>query len=148
MARERISLIPEAVQEERSIESKIRSGEINPEIFATLPPEEQSKINGILFKMASSGIDSNQGVSALEFITLSSIRLLFKMVNHQGLTDDDMKIKASLDRIFKQHELLNSDVSMEDWLFDYMGYAEYKSGEILNNRKEHIERKIEVTGRA
>lgn len=148
MARERILLVPEETMEEKLIESRIKSGEINPEVFATLSQEEQSKINAILFKMASSGIDSNQGVSALEFITLASIRLLFKMVEHQGLTDDDLKIKESLNRIFQQHELLNSDVAMEDWLFDYMGYGEHKSAEILRNRKQHIERKLEVTGRA
>lgn len=147
MARERIALIPEAEQEERVLESKIKRGEINPETFSEMTPAEQSQVNGILFKMASSGIDSNQGVSALEFITLGSIRILFKLVEKRGLTDDDLKIKQALERIFAQHELLNDNVSMDDWLFDYMEYGQYKSAEILNNRKAHIDRKKEVTGR-
>ena len=148
MARERIVLIPEEEQEERVIEAKIKSGEINPETFSGMSATDQSKVNGILFKIASSGIDSNQGVSALEFITLSSIRILFKLVEKRGLTEDELKMKTSLDRIFKQHELLNDEVAMADWLFDYMGYAEFKSAEILKNRKDHIERKKEVTGHA
>lgn len=148
MARERISLVPEEVKKEVTLESRIRSGEINAENFSHLSPEEQSQVNSILFKMASSKIDPNQGASALEFVLFGFIRIMNKKVNGLALTEDEKEIEASLGRITGMHEMTNSAVAKADWLFDYMQYAEVKSAEFLQNRKEHIERKTQVTGKA
>lgn len=148
MARERISLVPEEVKKEVTLESRIRSGEINAENFSLLSPEEQSQVNSILFKMASSKIDPNQGASALEFVLFGFIRIMNKKVNGLALTEDEKEIEASLDRITGMHEMTNPEVAKADWLFDYMQYAEVKSAEFLQNRKEHIDRKTQVTGKA
>lgn len=147
MARERISLVPEEVKREVTLESRIRSGEINAESFSSLTPEEQSQVNSILFKMASSKIDPNQGASALEFVLFGFMRIMNKKVNGLALSEDEKEIEATLGRITGMHEMTNPEVAKTEWLFDYMQYAEMKSAEFLQNRKEHIERKAQITGK-
>jgi hypothetical protein len=148
MARQRISLVSEEVKQQMDLESRILSGEINPENFAALSPEEQTQVNSILFQMASRKIDPNQGASALEFILFGFMRIMTKKISGLALTEDEQAIDASLNRIMSQHEITNQEMYKADWLFDYMGYAELKSAEFLQNRKEHIQRKTQVTGKA
>jgi hypothetical protein len=146
MARQRISLVPDEVKQKATIEARIRSGEINPENFSTLSPEEQVQVNEILFKMASEKIEPNQGLSAVEFVLFGFMRIMNKKANGMALTEDELAIEASLNRISAMHDITNTSKAKSDWLFDYMGYAELKSAEFLNNRKEHIRRKQQVTG--
>lgn len=148
MARERISLVPDEVKAEVSLEGRIRSGDIHAENFNELTKEEQATVKTLLFKMASEQINPNQGTSALEFILMGFIRIMNKKVSGMAFTEDDKEIEASLQRIMQSHELTNPEIQKTDWLFDYMKYAETKSAEFLRNRKEHIERKITTTGKA
>lgn len=148
MARERISLVSEEVKAEVTLEARIRSGEINAGNFGELSTQEQSQVNGLLFKMASSKIDPNQGASALEFVLFGFMRIMSKKISGLALSEDEKEIEASINRIMEGHELTNPSVAKVNWLFDYMGYAELKSAEFLRNRKEHIERKTQVTGKA
>jgi hypothetical protein len=148
MARQRISLVSEEVKSEATLESKIRSGEITADNFSELSAEEQAHVNGILFKMASEKINPNQGASAIEFTLFGFMRVMTKKIQGMSLTEDEKEIEAALNRIMGMHEITNDTVTKSDWLFDYMGYAESKAFEILGNRKEHIERKQQVTGKA
>lgn len=148
MARERISLIPDEVRSELTLEARIRSGEINPGNFNELSQEEQEKVNGLLFKMASEKIEPNQGLSAIEFILMGHLRIIAKKVDGLALSEDDIAVEESLNRIMAMHEITNPDMAKADWLFDYMQYAEVKSAAFLQNRKEHIARKAQITGRA
>lgn len=147
MARERISLVSDEVKQNLDLEARIRSGEINPDNFDLLSPEEQKNVNNLLFQMASKKIDPNQGASALEFILFGFMRIMMKKVNGLALSVDEKEIEASLNRIMNNHEITNQEVEKASWLFDYMGYAELKAYEFLQNRKEHIQRKTQVTGR-
>lgn len=146
MARQRISLVSDEVKTEATLEARIRSGEINPETFAQLPAEEQTQVNGILFKMASEKVEPNQGTSALEFILFGFMRIMSKKMQGMSLTEDEKAIDESLHRIMELHQITNSEVEKSDWLFDYMSYAEAKSAEFLSNRAEHITRKQQITG--
>jgi hypothetical protein len=145
MARERISLVPDEVKREQVLKQQLLDGEMTPEVFQTLDPEEQGLINEILFKISSEKIEPNQGISALEFILMSFIRITNKKVNGMSLTAEDQAVEDSLNRILAMHEITN-ETPKASWLFDYMAYAEYKSQEFLNNRKEHVERKKKTIG--
>ena len=148
MARQRISLVSDEVKQELDLESRIRSGEINPETFEQLSPEEQTQVNNLLFKMASEKVEPNQGTSALEFILFGFMRIMNKRVNGMSLTEEEKTIEESLQRIMNLHQITNVDVEKSQWLFDYMAYAEAKSAEFLRNREEHIARKQQITGQA
>ncbi|ECP9029754.1 hypothetical protein FU976_08035 [Campylobacter jejuni] len=148
MARERISLVADDVKQQMDLESRILAGEITSDNFNELSPDEQSQVNATLFKMASTKIDPNQGASALEFILFGFMRIMNKKINGMSLSEEEKSIEASLNRIWNKHELTNASIGKESWLFDYMAYAELKSTEFLRNRKEHIERKTQVTGKA
>jgi hypothetical protein len=148
MARERISLVSEEVKSQATLEARIQSGEINQENFNELTPAEQAQVNELLFKMASEKIEPNQGLSAIEFILIGHLRVMSKKINGLALTPDEQSIEESLNNILDMHQLGNPAVAKSDWLFDYMGYAEVKAGEFLQNRKEHIERKAHITGKA
>lgn len=147
MAREKINLVPNELKEKITIKKKILEGEITPEIFNTLPEKEKEKIVDILFEIASSKVDPNQGASTLEFVVFAFMRLVNKQLAGMSLTAEDQEIKEKLDTILNMHEITNTKISKKDWLFDYMEYAASKAEEILNNRKEHIERKKKTTGR-
>lgn len=146
MARERISLISDEQRSALTLEQQIRTGEINPDTFASLSPEEQKQVNTLLFKMASEKVEPNQGTSALEFILFGFMRLVNKKLTGLALSEDEKAIEANLNRIMGMHQITNEEVQKSDWLFDYMGYAEMKSAEFLRNREEHIQRKQQVTG--
>ncbi len=146
MARQKISLVSDDVKREVSLESRIRSGEINPDNFKDLSEEEQYQVNAILFKIASNEIEPNHGVSTLEFIMFAFMRIMMKKVNGLSLSADEKEIEQSLQNIMNMHQITNTKVRKSDWLFDYMGYAEAKSQEFLANRERHIERKKNTTG--
>lgn len=148
MARERFSLVSDEVKQQLNLESRIKTGEINSDNFSSLSPEEQKEVNLLLFKMASEKIEPNQGLSAVEFILMGFIRIAHKKINNMSLTEDEQAIEESLHRIMNLHDITNENKAKSDWLFDYMGYAEVKAVEFLQNRKEHIERKQQITGRA
>jgi hypothetical protein len=148
MARERISLVSDEVKQQQDLEARIRSGEINPETFAQLSPEHQLEVNNLLFKIASEKVEPNQGTSALEFILFGFMRIMNKKIHGMSLTEDEKNIEESLNRIMDAHQITNQSVEKSQWLFDYMAYAEVKSGEFLRNREEHIVRKQQVTGKA
>jgi hypothetical protein len=146
MARTRMSLISEEAQQEAILEQKIRTGELHADNFNQLSPEDQEKVNIILFKIASETINPNKGASVLEFVLFAYMRLMNKKMNGEYLNSEDVGIQDSLNRILAEHEITNTNIYRADWLFDYMDYAEYQAQEILKNRKEHIERKKSVTG--
>jgi hypothetical protein len=146
MARQRFSLVPDEVKQELVLESKIRNGEINPENFHQLTPEEQKKVHEILFKIASDKVNPNIGASVLEFVVFAFMRIMNKKVNGLALTAEDLEIKKSLDRIMEMHQITNDNISKQDWYFDYMAYAEEKAQAILQNREEHVNRKRQVIG--
>ena len=147
MARQRISLVSEEVKQSLNLESRIRSGEINADNFSDLPSAEQSEVNNILFNMASEKINPNQGASAIEFTLFGFMRIMTKKVQGMSLSEDEKNIEETLNRMMMFHELSNPSVRKSEWLFDYMAYAEKKEKEILGNRKEHITRKQQVTGK-
>lgn len=147
MARERIVLISEEVKKEVTLESKIRSGELDFEKYKTLPDEEKKTVIEMLFKLASEKIDPHQGNSTLEFILFGFMRLMNKKVKGLSLTQEDKSIEESLNRILEMHDITNMNKLRSDWLFNYMGYAEKKSEEILQNRQEHVHRKTRITGK-
>lgn len=146
MAREYISLVSDEVKKEATLESRIKSGELNPDNFHELSPEDQRQVNNILFKMASDKIDIHHGTSALEFVVMSALRLMTKRIDGLALSEEDQKIQKSLNAIMNMHDLANPTVPMDDWLFDYMAYAQHKTYETLQNRKDHIDRKVHTTG--
>lgn len=146
MARQRISLIPDEQLKEITLRQQIGTGEMTPEIFAQLDPDEKRQVDGILFKMASEKVEPNQGISVLEFVVFGFIRIMTKKISGIGLSEDEMEIEKGLQAIMKIHEVTNDSVPRKDWLFDYMQYAEAKAIEILNNRREHIERKKQTIG--
>lgn len=147
MARERISLVPEEEKEVKQIKSMIESGEINTDNFHELPLELQKEVSRILFEMAESQINLAHGVSALEFVTFAFIRLMQKQVKGLPLSAEDKIIEEKLNRILDLHQITNKETYMDDWLFDYLEYAEAISKDVLKNRKDHIERKKKVIGR-
>ena len=148
MARERITLVPDEVKEKMDLEGRILSGEITAENFNELTPEEQTEVNALLFKMASEKIEPNQGSSTLEFVLFGFMRVAMKRMNGMSLTEDEKEIEEGLKRIMSMHQITDTTLYKSEWLFDYIGYAEMKAAEILRNRKEHIDRKQQVTGKA
>jgi hypothetical protein len=146
MARERISLIPEEMKQQLSLEQRIINGDINPDNIQILSVEEQKQVGEVLFKIASEKVEPNQGTSALEFILFAFMRIMMKKVNGQALTSEDRQIEQELNNIINMHELSSGKVARSNWLFDYMGYAQLKANEFLRNREEHIERKKKVMG--
>ncbi|QHW35640.1 hypothetical protein GZH47_32600 (plasmid) [Paenibacillus rhizovicinus] len=148
MARERISLVDDAVKREAALRAQILDGEMTPEVFAGLPEDDKVYVNNVLFKMASEKIEPNQGTSALEFILFGFMRIMTKKMNGVSLNADDQEVESKLNAILSIHQITDGKTMNSDWLFDYMGYAYKKSEEFLQNRKEHIERKINTIGEA
>ncbi|MCD7910940.1 hypothetical protein KC480_05295 [Bacillus velezensis] len=146
MPRERVVLISDEVKKEVALESQIKSGELDFNKYSTLPEEEKKKVMEILFKIASEKVDPHQGNSALEFILFGFMRIINKQVKGLSLTQEDKNIEESLNRIFEMHDITNKNKLRSEWLFDYMGYAEKKSEEILQNRQDHVLRKTRITG--
>lgn len=147
MARQRISLVSEEVKEIKTIESRIRAGEINAENFDQLSPEEQQEVNRVLFDIAARQVNLAQGLSAVEFVLFAFIRLTNKRVKGLALTAEERKLEEKLQAILDTHEITDEELSINNWLFDYMDYALHAAETILPNRREHIERKKRVTGR-
>jgi hypothetical protein len=146
MAREKISLIPDELKEVKHIENMIQSGEINKDNFHQLSPIHQQEVNKILFDMAESQINLSQGVSAIEFVLFAYIRIMSKQAKGLALSAEDKKVEEGLNRVLELHQITDGNTSIDDWLFNYMEYAEAASVQILGNRSEHINRKREVTG--
>lgn len=148
MARQHIQLTSPEELEEKQILQGIRNGQFSKEDFEKLPDEMKTKVNDILFELSSSEINLFHGTSALEFITIAAIRLLFRYKENTPLSETDKKLEKMLENILQMHQIGNQDVDPSDWLFDYTSYTEYKTAQILRNREEHIERKMKVTGNA
>jgi hypothetical protein len=145
MARQRITLVPDEVKQETNLREQILTGEMTPEVFATLSPEEQAKVNEVLFKIASEKVDPNKGASALEFILFAFMRLVNKKLNNLSLNQEDLEVQDALNQILAMHEITN-ETPKANWLFDYMSYAQAKAQEFLENRREHVQRKLSTIG--
>ncbi|WP_067923557.1 hypothetical protein [Alicyclobacillus shizuokensis] len=145
MAREVFSLVSDEVRQETVLRYQILNGQITPEVYATLDPDTQAKINKILFDIASEKSDPNIGASCLEFVLFTFMRLMLKRLNGEAFTDEDMGIQEGLNQILAMHEITNGTPRSE-WLFDYLLYTQAKAQDFLQNRKEHIERKKAVIG--
>ena len=141
MAVERIQLVPDEVLKKETIKEKVLKGEITKENFDDLSEAEQEKVKDILFDMASEEINLFHGVSSLEFIMMGALRIMNKEMNNVSLTETDLYIKETLQRIMKKHELSNTDFAKEDWLMDYMAYAEGNATKILENRMNYLSQK-------
>lgn len=148
MARQRIQLTSSEQLEEGKILHGIKSGEFSKEEFNALPQEMKDKVNSMLFDLSSSEINLFHGTSALEFVSIAAIRLLFRYKQNTPLSETDRALEKMLEEVLEMHQLGNQNVDMSEWLFDYISYTKYKTGQILRNREEHIERKIKVTGNA
>ncbi|MBR3118521.1 MAG: hypothetical protein IKF29_04700 [Oceanobacillus sp.] len=146
MVREHISFIPAEKKEQKQIESMIKTGEINHSNYKTLTPGQQEEVNEILFNIAESQITLSQGVSAVEFVLYAHIRLMRKKVEGIALSAQDKKIEEGLQKVLDLHEITTENIAIDDWLFDYMSYAENAAKKILKNREEHVLRKRDVTG--
>jgi len=147
MARERISLVSDEIQKEEKIRNDINSGLITKDNYNNLSLEDQEKVNEILFEIAEENINLAQGVSAIEFVLFAYIRLSRKESKGLSLTAEDKLIEKELDEILDTHEITSRNVYKKDWLFDYLAYAQHAANKILQNRKEHIERKKSTTGK-
>lgn len=148
MARQRFQLTSNETLEKQQILHGIQSGTFSKEDFNDLSPEKQKEVNDLLFELSASGINLFHGTSALEFIVISALRIMFRYKENTPLSEDDRMLESFLEDILKRHELGNSDVASADWLFDYLSYAKFKTDQILLNREEHIERKRKVTGKS
>lgn len=146
MAVERIELISDQEKTAINIRASIQDGTINKDNFDQLDEKTQSVVKDILFTMSTEKIDSSEGASTLEFILMAFIRIANKKMNGRSLNSEDVKIEEALNTILQMHEITNG-TPRKKWLFDYMGYAQYKTMQFLNNRKEHIIRKMKVTGK-
>lgn len=146
MARQRIQLTSTQELEENKILHGIKNGEFSKEEFHALPQEMKDKVNDMLFDLSSSEINLFHGTSALEFISIAAIRLLFRYKQDTPLSETDRALEKMLEEVLEMHQIGNQEVDMADWLFDYISYTKYKTAQILRNREEHIERKIKVTG--
>ena len=144
MAVERIQLVPDDVLKKETLKDKVLSGEITKENFNNLTELEQAEVKDILFDMASEGINLYTGVSSLEFIMMGALRVMNKEMNHIALTETDMYIKNTLQEIMEKHELSNTNMAKEDWLMDYMAYAEGNATKILENRMNYLSQKRSI----
>lgn len=147
MARERINLISDHEKEIEDLRLAIKNGIITKDNYEQYSTETQEKIKNVLFEISTENIDANEGASTLEFILMSFMRIVMKKMDGELLSAEDLIIEDQLRSIMRLHEITNG-TERKQWLFDYMGYAEYKTAQFLNNRKEHIERKKKVTGQA
>lgn len=146
MARERIALVADEVKREDDIRRQIETGEMNPEVYATLSDDEKTAVSNILFEMSSEKIEPNQGTSALEFILFAFMRITNKKLAGMSLTAEDQEVEDALQTILGNHQITDDTTPKADWLFDYMSYAQAKSAEFLQNRAEHIDRKKSTIG--
>jgi len=146
MAREKFSLITEEERKEAAIRAKIKNGQINPEVYATLPEEEKTMISNILFKMASDRAEPNVGVSTIEFVLMAFIRLTTKKLSGMSLNAEDKEIEAALNRIYSMHQITDGKTPKSEWLFDYLEYAEYNASKLLQNRQEYVKQKMRLLG--
>lgn len=144
MAVERIQLVPDEVLKKETIKEKVLKGEITKENFDDLSEDEQEKVKDILFDMASEEINLFHGVSSLEFILMGTLRVINKQMNNIALTETDEYIKDTLSRITEKHELSNTNFAKEDWLMDYMAYAEGNATKILENRMNYLSQKRSI----
>ncbi|WDI05101.1 hypothetical protein PUW25_26385 (plasmid) [Paenibacillus urinalis] len=144
--RERIALVAEEVKQEADLRSQIESGEMNPQVYATLSEAEQAMVTKVLFEMSSEKIQPNQGTAALEFILFSFMRIANKQLIGMSLTAEDMEVKTELDRILGMHQITDGTTAKADWLINYLEYAHDKSAKFLQNRQEHINRKKNTIG--
>lgn len=147
MAREKISLVPDELKEQKQIESMIQSGEINKNNFDKLNSKEQKEVSRVLFQIAANKLKLEQGISAVEFILFSFMRITNKKVSGLPLSAEDKVIEEKLNRILEMHEITNQSMSIKDWLVDYLDYAYDTSEYVLQNRKDHIQRKKHITGK-
>jgi len=146
MARERFTLVTDEVKREEDIRRQIETGEMNPEVYATLSEDEKTAVSNVLFEMSSEKIEPNQGTSALEFILFGFMRIANKKLSGMSLTAEDQEVEDALKVILGNHQITDGTTPKQDWLFDYMGYAQVKSAEFLQNRAEHINRKKNTIG--
>jgi hypothetical protein len=146
MTVQRISLVPDSEKDYLIIKQKILDQQLTKKDYDQLPPAEQQVVEKALFDIASDKVEPNIGASALEFVLFMFMRIVNKKLVGKSLTADDKIIEASLNRITSMHQITDSKLSIDQWLFDYMAYAEEKAAKILQNRKEHIARKVEITG--
>ena len=147
MARQYISLVSDEEKRVLDLKTKIMNGEITAENFHSLSPEDQKEANNVLFELSAAGVNIHQGVSSLEFILCAFMRITNKKVAGMSLSEDEKEMEAALQRIMELHEIANPQIRKDEWLFDYLGYAEKKTAEILQNRKAHVDRKKHTTGR-
>ncbi len=146
MAREKVRLVSDEDLKEKEIRNMISREEINQNNFDDYPEEIKRKVKEILFKTASEKVSLPQGLSSLEFVLLSYIRIMNKKVKGLALSAEDKKIESSLNRILEMHEITSSQILIDDWLFDYMHYAEKITEEVLDNRKNHYSLKKHIIG--
>lgn len=144
MTVQKIQLVPDEILNEQNLKERVMRGEITKDNYETLSEKEQNKVKDILFDIASENVNIYHGASSLEFILIGALRIIKREMNGLPLTETDLEIKESLDRILEMHELGNENSSKENWLMDYMGYAEAKSKKFLDNRKNYINSKRSI----
>ena len=148
MGKERIQLVSDEVLKKTSLRAELKNGTYTKEDYAKADAAEQRLVKDLLFDIAIEPVNPHHGASAIEFMVFAGLRLMMKHHDGTGFTEEDFKIQEQLREVLAIHELSNGEVDKEDFLFDYLEYAKFVASGVLENRQQHIERKVAITGEA
>lgn len=140
--RERFVFVNKEEEKRLELKDQIKRGILTREVFEQLPEKEQHTVKDILFEMSSENVNVFHSLSVLEFVLIANMRLQLKGDN---LNEDDIKIQEALSEFISAHELGDPSKSINDWSIDYLSYIKKQTALVLENRRDHIERKRSLT---
>lgn len=129
-------------EKEVEIKKKIDSGEITATNFNSLTAEEQGLTKLVLFKQYSPKQEQvPRSLSAIEFMLVSTIKLLDKTIDKTKLTAEEVNFFNSLVTVINQNIMPTNDTT--HWMFQYLD-AEFTK--VQQNRTDYFTKKQDVTG--
>lgn len=148
MGKERIQLVSDEVLKKASLRAELKNGGYTKEDYEQADATEQRLVKDLLFDIAIEPVNPHHAASAIEFMVFAGLRLMMKHHDGVGFTEEDFKIQEQLRELLSIHELSNGEVDSEDFLFNYLAYAKFVATGVLDNREQHIARKVAITGEA
>jgi hypothetical protein len=125
---------------ESEIRWRIESGQMTAADFDTLTSAEQNVVRHILHGIYANRVSISGALSGLEFAVIAALKLLFTLLNGQALTEQQQAFAATLESLISQHPMPLDPGAWE------LSYLASQVAQVLQNREEYMQKKLDVTG--
>ncbi|WJJ55293.1 hypothetical protein QB910_000049 [Dabrowskivirus KKP3916] len=124
--------------QQRQLQYQIQQGLMTSEKYQSLSPEDQAKVEEVLFDMYQSPIPIPQAISGLEFILMSLAKIFIAKDTGQTFTNEMTQFYEQFQSIVAEHEI---QLDPTGW---YLPYAKDKLEKVKQGRAEYFSQKSSI----